>query len=254
MKRAQVPWANRREIGRFRGFWRTFTRVTFRPRVFARAVGQPVDLKEAKRFRRLVVIVLWLTLVVTAWGLSLPETLIDRLDDLDLIDDVYWDRIALGWRVALGAIASGLLVAWLYVCTGVHTYFFHPRALPVERQNRAVALSYYACAPLLWLPVAAGLLAVGLKLQLWSESYPGIFELELVGLIIALLSAAPLVLGVLEFWWVTSQLAVHAAGRGLGGRLAVMAVQPLVCLASVVVAGIVLPLCVAYAWLLLTSF
>jgi hypothetical protein len=36
--------------------------------------------------------------------------------------------------------------------TGLPSYFFHPRHLPLEQQNRAVALSYYTCAPLACTP------------------------------------------------------------------------------------------------------
>lgn len=39
-------------------------------------------------------------------------------------------------------------LAALAVITGVPSYFFHPQTLPVERQNRAIALSYYSAASL----------------------------------------------------------------------------------------------------------
>jgi hypothetical protein len=49
-----------------------------------------------------------------------------------------------------------VLLAIVFV-TGVASYWFHPRALSVVRQNRAVALSYYGCAPLAFasIPVLA---------------------------------------------------------------------------------------------------
>jgi hypothetical protein len=42
---------------------------------------------------------------------------------------------------------------WLFVfaAAGAPSYWFHPRRLPVIKQNRAVALSHYACAPLILL-------------------------------------------------------------------------------------------------------
>src|SRR5205823_2812668 len=49
------------------------------------------------------------------------------------------------WPLVLNLI--GLLLFFILL-TGVGSYFFHPRRLAVLRQNRAVALSYYACAPL----------------------------------------------------------------------------------------------------------
>jgi hypothetical protein len=72
-----------------------------------------------------------------------------------------WDREETAW-VKLGAAMDwGMLpVLWLalYVLlvtlTGVQSYFFHPRSIPVVRQNRAVALSYYGCGAVAWLPVS----------------------------------------------------------------------------------------------------
>ena len=49
------------------------------------------------------------------------------------------------WPIAL--VHLGILL-WLAAATGVASYFFHPRELPVHLQNRAVALSYYANAAL----------------------------------------------------------------------------------------------------------
>ena len=46
--------------------------------------------------------------------------------------------LAIGFHVAA--------ILGLAVLTGVPSYFFHPRRLPVEFQNRSVALSYYARA------------------------------------------------------------------------------------------------------------
>ena len=55
------------------------------------------------------------------------------------------------------AIAPILL---LIVYTGLPSYFFHPRRLPIERQNRAIALSYYGSGPLAFLPLTVMLAAM----------------------------------------------------------------------------------------------
>ena len=44
------------------------------------------------------------------------------------------------------------LFLFLTFATGLPSYFCHPRALPIERQNRAIALSYFASAPLALMP------------------------------------------------------------------------------------------------------
>jgi hypothetical protein len=59
------------------------------------------------------------------------------------------------------AIAAGWPLVTMYLCwllflvaaTGVPSYFFHPRDIPVQQQNRAIALSYYACGPLAFLTI-----------------------------------------------------------------------------------------------------
>ncbi len=44
---------------------------------------------------------------------------------------------------------------FLFTATGTASYFFHPRSISITRQNRAVALSDYACAPLALTPIPA---------------------------------------------------------------------------------------------------
>ena len=48
--------------------------------------------------------------------------------------------------------------------TGLPSYFFHPRRLPIERQNRAIALSYYGSGPLAFLPLTVVLAAIPIAL------------------------------------------------------------------------------------------
>jgi hypothetical protein len=58
-------------------------------------------------------------------------------------------------------VPSIAVVLFFAAITGVASYLFHPRRLAVERQNRAIALSYYACAPLSLMVVACLILALG---------------------------------------------------------------------------------------------
>jgi len=71
----------------------------------------------------------------------------------------------LKFETATGAIATQVVLhvcvlLFLLAITGVPSYFFHPAHLPIERQNRAVALSYYTSAPLVLVPCAYVLIAV----------------------------------------------------------------------------------------------
>jgi hypothetical protein len=77
------------------------------------------------------------------------------------------------------------LILW----TGLPSYFFHPPWLPVELQNRAVALSYYATAPLALMPLVPIAASAFLFVELSrSEQLPaavlvsgGVLHLLLIG-------------------------------------------------------------------------
>ena len=44
-------------------------------------------------------------------------------------------------------------ILFFIAATGMPSYFCHPRALPVARQNTAIAFSYFSCAPLALVPI-----------------------------------------------------------------------------------------------------
>ncbi len=146
-----IPWERRREIGRFRAYWRTVLQVMFRAKTFSRAVFQPVSYADAQSFR-------WTTISHAAVPIMLgplachlagADFLADAADDYGL-----WFVLLLHACVLLGLVAF----------TGLPSYFFHPRYLPVDLQDRALALSYYASAPLAWTALGVSLIVTGLAL------------------------------------------------------------------------------------------
>jgi hypothetical protein len=92
------------------------------------------------------------------WGSAL--VLLDRLPHFSRATSAAtW----LGWVLEL-LLAPAIILgsyAFLLAASAVAGYFFHPRRLPVERQNRAVALSCYACAPLALTPISIAAIALG---------------------------------------------------------------------------------------------
>lgn len=130
--RPQIPWVHRREIGRFRAYWKTVWLVMFRTRRFSREMSKPVSYEDAKRFREVTIALLF----VVALGaiMELATELHQQLDS---------------FAAALFLGAALVVAAYMFLCaaTHAHTVWFHPRRWPMERQNRAVALSYYAVAP-----------------------------------------------------------------------------------------------------------
>ena len=157
---SRVPWVHRREIGAVRAYWRTVWLTMLDSRAIADDVHRPVSLEDARRFRLITVIIAWapLAIVATVAFFLVTYEMTNRPMDV-------WRRgtpvrqlaFVLEWLML--PIGLGALFLFLLAITGVQSYFFHPRWLPVVRQNRAVALSYYSCAPLAWTPVTAAVLA-----------------------------------------------------------------------------------------------
>jgi len=145
---SRIPWVHGARIGRWRAFWRTAWEATVRPSRLAADVAKPVELRDALAFRRAVVWVVWI-----------PIALASAIGYASVLADYSLASAAFDWPAALfevGGVAVALAAAWLWLLLGcgVASYLFHPRRLPVERQNRAVAVSYYACGPLAWVSLA----------------------------------------------------------------------------------------------------
>lgn len=140
----QLPWLQRHEIGSVRAYWRTVRTAIVRKKKFWEEISRPVSHGDAQRFR-------WITVVVTYLPL-IPLSLALIFDEPDA---------PFAWLMENepGVFAVGIIVVhscallFLAGATGLPTYFFHPKRIPIEQQNRAVALSYYCCAPLAWLPI-----------------------------------------------------------------------------------------------------
>lgn len=137
---SEIPWVHRKEIGFFRAYWRTVWMVLFRHRRFRSEIARPVSYCDAQRFRFVTILHAYipLLLIVPTWSVLQPTG----------FEGVFKD-FGITWIVLEHLAAVTVLIA----ITGLPSYFFHPRYLSVERQNRAVAMSYYGCAALAFLPM-----------------------------------------------------------------------------------------------------
>ena len=160
-----IPWVHRREIGWLRAFWATVWLVTFRNRKFCEEYARPVDYREARRFQFTLLAQVAIPLVglIVACYFCFPPTHLPPSDAGGLVawyfEPPTFLEIAYGniWPAALLALASLLFVL---VSTGVQSYFFHPRFLPINRQNAAIAMSYYSTGPLAMMGVVWALQTV----------------------------------------------------------------------------------------------
>ena len=103
--------------------------------------------------------------------------------------------------------ASLALGMFLFLATGIASYWFHPRAIPVARQNCSIALSYYACAPLAWLWLPAAILIPATN----ADRFPPFLQSTGRGLfLVSGILAAVLVL----HWIVINIVFMYVATRG----------------------------------------
>lgn len=162
---AELPWHDRRRLGKGRALSRQCWLVLRHPARLADLAGRSIDYAAARRFQILCCVIAWLALAGPAvygfdlfhraslrypgalmlWSTPPPPTpgLVDYLLD----------------GFILLAMLVGLFL-WLLTATGVPSYFLHPRQAPVRRQDNAIALSYYAAVPLVLLPAVVGLFAI----------------------------------------------------------------------------------------------
>ncbi len=182
-----LPWHRRQSLGLAWAFWLTVWEATFRPNRLCCRVARPVPYRDAQKFRWLVILHAHLPLAAvigTFWWMCEFGPDGSGANGLDAA------------QVLVGANIASIVA--LAVVTGVPSYFCHPRRIPVERQNRTIALSYYATGPLAWV----SLLALG-ALCLWPAIGRAVTALPPMPLPVSLIWAfllAFLLVGPLVAW------------------------------------------------------
>jgi hypothetical protein len=186
---SKIPWVHRKEIGRFRAYWKTVWFVMFRQRQFCEEMARPVSYSDSQRFR-------WLTVAIAYIPLLIAVLIAVYLDtpsptDNDLFNLIWIGR--LGFWVHIGSIL------FLAAATGIPSYFLESKSLDVQLRNRSISLSYYTCGPLALFvaPIGAALMWVNIGL----DSKIGMF---------AMLCAAILPLALFAIWWLDL---IHLAHR-----------------------------------------
>jgi hypothetical protein len=165
-----ILWERRAKLGWMRTFRSTVLMATFYPWQLGRACVSPVDSRSAKVFRWYAVIQAWLLLSVIYLIAACQS------DRLGLQGGRYIQSdsdLAMLWGTGsdlLPILPIGLLIT-LILGTSIAP-LFHIRRLPPLRRNRAMAISYYACAPLAFVPFTC--VALGLVLLFLFERWPTI--------------------------------------------------------------------------------
>jgi len=140
-------------MGLLRAYGRTVLMVIFRPKLFCEQLDNPIILKEARLFWMLTICLAYLPLVGGAVQIyyteSQPNSIHRAIQSLFIPN---YQPLPIGVFYLFG------LLLFILFATGMPSYFCHPSSITVTRQNRAIALSYFACAPLALMPFIIALL------------------------------------------------------------------------------------------------
>jgi hypothetical protein len=240
-----IPWVHRKGLG-LGALIKTAWLATFKTQLFCLEVARPVSLSDARKFRRQIVALL--TVVVL---LTVAVFLLVLEDVRDPMEQLWSSRPTLMVLLAV----SPVIPVWLFILafTGVHTYWFHPKGLSVLQQNRAVAVSHYACAPLVGFVPAMLTFGFAMLLGLIAED----LEIDAIGYLavaVALFSFTLLVVSLAAYLFVCAHMARFAAHRSGLAQLTLWLGLPTL---WVIFAGLifgVLPLVALYIYLVVTSF
>lgn len=253
-----IPWTHRKVLGRFRAYWQTVWLVTFRHRRFCEEYARSVSYPDARRFQVVTVLLAFLPILLLTVGsyLTNPPKLWTpaayppgafapfRTGGPTLLDYAYADV----WPACVFNLS---IIAFLFAATGAPSYFFHPRAIGSKRQNNAVAMSYYACAPVVLTPAllpfvwAAITLASPVRWVDWSWQIDHWY-----------VAGAVTAVGVLflAYWRALYQLALRTMPQLSRRALAVAIGVPAVWLGSAFVTLGVVPFLLIYLLAVIASF
>jgi hypothetical protein len=255
MSQARIPWEHRRQIGRWRAYWRTVVGFTFKPARWATAGATP-RYADAVRFRAVTVGVAFgaiLFPMVLLW-------LIVRRDEFGGDEYAAYDFFRINrlgnyltefirQPASLCITLAGILLA-LIAITGIPALFFRSASLSIGRQNRAAALAQYTCAALGWLPVTVGSLVVMCALGAWLRSQ----EIKW-GVATAAIVCSALAIGVQMFlWWLATLRILRTTTHAHAGRIISCATfQPLASLVLFVLIPVALQVMAGFLALVVVS-
>jgi len=142
-----LPWIHRRRLGLFRAYWRTALMVFFRPKFFHDQIDNPISLKDARRF--------WLLSIVHALlpPLFLLLYMAIHISPANLVALMHFISQTIFVPVPVFYFFLFGFILFLIAATGMPGYFCHPHSLGIGQQNRAIALSYFASAPIALMPL-----------------------------------------------------------------------------------------------------
>ena len=213
-----IPWTQRRWIGWIRAYVQTVMWSTFRVRRLSEQVRQPVSYRDAQLFR-------WVTIIVAFASSSFMILVCFPLSGIGLLPHIQVSRPSTTdpWTTMSMFVATMMT---MMAATSLPSYFFHPRRMSVERQNNCIALSYYACGPIAWAPVA---IILGLIIAAFVAAPVRFKPVDVLRLVVT----GMLLIEHLLWWRGLVHLSRHAVGRTTTGVVMVAILGPVLWLLTV---------------------
>ena len=231
-----VPWQTRKEIGRFKAYWKTVFHVLARFGNLRQELAGSVDLRAAKQFRNSTFLnVLIAFIFIIALGLRIIWAEKDAVMILSFSERSLWAILG----AVLGVGVSSYLALLMY--SGIVTWFFAPRRRDRCTQDRMIALSYYTCGPLAFFAfIATGLSLVGFFLPI-EDGYMLLRTIRIVMLVLV------------GLWYLLILRAARTVvGRTWVGMATTAVLLPICCFAAPLVVFSVLPAASMWAALILS--
>ncbi len=193
---ANIPWEQRRRLGRFRAYWRTVRLITFHGP--AQTDDAEVTLRAARRFRNITVFLVSATVLASIIFWRLNEPSFNPRNQNPWLNSPVYDATQLPrlfrnpWF--FGTFLTAVVI-WINASVRVCDWFFHPKRLSPDEQRRAVARSCYSIAPLACMPVLALLAVLFLGLQSSYDRNPAVFypAAAVFGTLVVLCGLCPVV-------------------------------------------------------------
>jgi len=144
----------------------------------------------------------------------------------------------------LWPVPSLAILLFFAALTGLASYFFRPPGLSIPQQNRAVAMSFYTCAPLAVMFIPCALLCAALLMAYWEHT---VHRTEFQIFVLLMISGAGGLIGVLFFHWFSALHLLKAATHCSNTRVTVAAILlPVLCLCLAFLCLVVFPVLCGY--------
>lgn len=254
--RSHLAWAHRARLGRWRAYWRTAWAGTRSMKRLAVETIRPVDVGDALKFANITALVVGVPFALGILAIyAFDGTGIFNLIGMEYFWNVSKPVPAAKWVVpwaegmSLVPVAPLGAIAMFFLIVRSSAMFFGGGAVPLERKERAAALSRYAMGALAWTPpmVLIGLAALAAAVLDGNNTLNSFwFTMSAccaVGFGICLLAC---LFNTLALFWRTNQPSQH-------WFFAVMIGLPMTWCASAVVALGVAPWVIGYVWLMFDS-